>query len=295
MISRRNFCQALAAGAAMLAGPAWAAAPTPATDGRRRINLAARQGMLSQQIVKSAGFAALGVTPAAQISYVRGSAELFEKTLRALRDGNDAFGLVPEPKTAVLIELAKVERAWVDYRAAIDAFLSANDPSAGSLDDLVARNGEVLAAAENHALSVERSYGGTDLPLHIAVAISIAGRQRMLTQKMGKDYALIALGIDAEANRTALAQSVELFGNSLAGLIDGFPMVGLQPAKGAELRERLATVRELWIGLKPALDAIAAGALPSQADIVRISWETNPLLVAMNQAVFLFEEEEHGT
>ncbi len=48
--------------------------------------------------------------------------------------------------------------------------------------------------------------------------INLAGKQRMLTQKMTKELLLIANGIDVDKNRESLKKTAELFENTLKDL-----------------------------------------------------------------------------
>ena len=63
-----------------------------------------------------------------------------------------------------------------------------------------------------------------------ATVINLAGRQRMLTQKMSKEVLLVALGHDADANKANLRNTASLFDRTLKGLKDG---------DSARARERL--------------------------------------------------------
>ncbi len=49
--------------------------------------------------------------------------------------------------------------------------------------------------------------------------INLAGKQRMLTQKMSKEALFIAKGIDVEKNKESLKKTAELFDKTLKGLI----------------------------------------------------------------------------
>lgn len=55
-------------------------------------------------------------------------------------------------------------------------------------------------------------------PLGLSQAINIAGRQRMLTQRIVKNYYLVGIGIDVERTRDALVDAVTLFEAQLAEL-----------------------------------------------------------------------------
>ena len=55
---------------------------------------------------------------------------------------------------------------------------------------------------------------------NITQAINDGGRQRMLTQRMLKNYALIGLGIDVEESRAQAEAAAELFEKQLKDLMD---------------------------------------------------------------------------
>ncbi len=55
----------------------------------------------------------------------------------------------------------------------------------------------------------------------LGVVIDLSGRQRMLTQKMSKEFLLITAGISVQENQVNLAKTVALFDRTLKGLLDG--------------------------------------------------------------------------
>ncbi len=73
-------------------------------------------------------------------------------------------------------------------------------------------------------------------------AIRIAGNQRMLTQKMLKDYSLIGVNIRARKARQDLEQASQLFNQQLAQL-EGF-------VKDDHIKQPLMTVKKLWTDVK---------------------------------------------
>jgi nitrate/nitrite-specific signal transduction histidine kinase len=54
-----------------------------------------------------------------------------------------------------------------------------------------------------------------------ATVINLAGKQRMLTQKMSKEALFVTKGIDADKNKEALSKTEGLFDKTLTGLING--------------------------------------------------------------------------
>ncbi|HHL39733.1 MAG TPA: methyl-accepting chemotaxis protein [Deltaproteobacteria bacterium] len=115
--------------------------------------------------------------------------------------------------------------------------------------------------------------------------LNIAGRQRMLTQKMTKE----ALAIVEGSNSTeALRATAELFDRSLKALIDGDAKMGVPPVSDAELAAQLDKVKGMWDGFKKNIDKFLSGT--HDAESVKYLLANNvPLLKEMNKAVGMYE------
>ena len=87
----------------------------------------------------------------------------------------------------------------------------------------------------------------------IATVINLAGRQRMLTQKMCKEYYLLALGHELASNRTRILGSVGLFARTLRGLQHGDEEQGLPAARDLGIKAQLRSVAELWREYMPLM------------------------------------------
>ncbi len=120
----------------------------------------------------------------------------------------------------------------------------------------------------------------------MATAINLAGKQRMLTQKMTKELLLIANGIDADANKASLQKTAGLFERTLKGLFDGDAELGLPGTKDAAIRGQLETVQKLWADYKPVLDKVDT----SDAGLAKAVKLNIPLLKEMNKAVKMYEK-----
>lgn len=76
--------------------------------------------------------------------------------------------------------------------------------------------------------------------------INLAGKQRMLTQKMSKEALLVGKGIDASGNAENLKKTGNLFDKTLKGLISGDADLGLDTTEDAGIVEQLNKVSGMW-------------------------------------------------
>ncbi len=81
-----------------------------------------------------------------------------------------------------------------------------------------------------------------------ALIINIAGRQRMLTQKISKEvfYNIHKYSTDFRI----INSSMNTFENSLSDLINGNSAKGIYPPQNEKITEKLNQVREMWIPFK---------------------------------------------
>jgi len=117
--------------------------------------------------------------------------------------------------------------------------------------------------------------------------INLAGKQRMLTQKMSKEALFIAKGIDVEKNKEALKKTEELFDKTLNGLINGDKDLNLPKTEDKDILAQLQKVQELWTPFKANIDKVVEGK-SDKATLEAIAKENIPLLKEMNKAVGMY-------
>ena len=124
-----------------------------------------------------------------------------------------------------------------------------------------------------------KSYGGV---------INLAGRQRMLTQKMTKEALFIMAGYD---QREALSKTQALFDTTLRQLIEGDPDLSIPKATNPALKGKLMEVLALWNNFQASLPTLKQGA--SQDQLKKVADGSVLILQEMNAAVKLFEEHSN--
>ena len=132
-----------------------------------------------------------------------------------------------------------------------------------------------------------------------SLVINMAGRQRMLAEKLGKEALAFGLQGDA-ALRGQIETTIVLFEKSLAAL-DGSGAVPLTlkpegpkgelPKASRGASEKLGKVRQHWSGYKALVEQ---GVATGKPDVARIMAQSAEVLKAMNEAVALMQQESEG-
>ncbi len=262
-----------------------------ATDAqaRAKINLAGRQRMLSQRMSKAAFLMALSIEESRHKEMLEESHALFDQTLKGLEHGDTALGLPAEEHDIVRESLQSVAGLWEVFGPLMAGIAAQGGVSEQEISKVARMNTAVLFASDNAVKQMVSTYGETDTSLGIAISINVAGRQRMLSQKMAKETALIGLGYNATDNREKLRETSRLFDNSLSALIDGLPTISL-PAPPSHIRLKLQEVKSIWADLKGICVEIEKGKRIDAFDLTAMASQTDPLLSTMNQAVTLYEQ-----
>lgn len=262
-----------------------------AAEAAQRINIAGRQRMLSQRMAKAACLMATDISFAAAYDQLTQAYGLFERSEAALRIGDEVMGMNPETSTKVLDALAAVTQPWADYKVVIEKGIDDGAIENADLDALDSASLDVLKYMNIAVFKTARDYAAIteDVPLGLTITVDIAGRQRMLTQKAIKEACLMTVAADPTVHAERLAESIELFDQSLKALRDGYEDVGVMAAPTREIDRKLLEVESLWQPVKRTLDRAANGEVLSKRDISRVSRMSEPLLQTMNEAVGLYE------
>jgi len=124
-----------------------------------------------------------------------------------------------------------------------------------------------------------------------STVVNIAGRQRMLSQKMSKDAMAIKAGVAVTESRDSLKDAHDLFQKSLQGLVNGNQTLGLPPTVDTQTLAQMRKVESLWnvfsneiqilVNPNSSTDAINKAAKNIQKTNIN-------LLTTMNKAVGMY-------
>ena len=118
-----------------------------------------------------------------------------------------------------------------------------------------------------------------------AATINMAGRQRMLSQRLAKEALLVAQGVE---QREVVDKTMALFEASHAQLVQGDSTAGINPASDSAVRAQLEKVNTLWSEYRKDIEAYL-----DQADkdyLAAIKDESPKVLSEMNQVVAMMEK-----
>jgi len=117
-----------------------------------------------------------------------------------------------------------------------------------------------------------------------AAAINMAGRQRMLSQKVAKEALLAGQQIES---RESVMKTIALFERSHQALLTGDEELGIQAVEDAGVRQQLSVVERLWRDYKR--DIIAYLDKPGEEMLRAIKQASPEVLKEMNNAVGMLE------
>ena len=266
------------------------AEPTPA-QWRSIINLSGRQRMLTQKMTKEYLLVLAGHNATENRDNLRKTIDLFDTTLGALVDGDDAQNLPPTTNGRILSQLETINREWTTLRGLLEPVASGRAATSADIEKVAAQNLVVLGQMNKAVKMYERTARrGASGGSGAAVRINLAGRQRMLTQRMSKEFLLIHLGVSPKQNAINLRESILLFDLTLEGLLHGDTDLELNATGEDDIRTQLETVHTLWKSFESGvMHILQDDTAVDAAALTAVASENMPLLKNMHKAVQMIQ------
>ena len=233
------------------------------SDINAAINKAGRQRMLSQRMAKAYLQVGQAVDTERSKKILDASISLFDRQLVELKN----FSPTPEIKNTYL----NLERAWLAYK---DALVGAT-PSQGGAKKVMEINEEVLSLAHQGTVQLEKHSGTSEGRL-----INIAGRQRMLSQRMAKFYQALSWNVAPANGNTELEKARQEFVAALRELTSA-------PENTAAIKDELALGQQQWLFFENALTQRGGDRKTAALNVATTS---ERLLEVMNTVTGLYEK-----
>ena len=243
---------------------------------KKTINLAGKQRMLTQRMTKLALQIDMNIQKKENLKKLKEMAALYDSTLEDLKKTTDK---------EVLKKIAQVEKAWKPFYEEVNHLIEGKK-SQEALKYIVEKNEELLHLSDELVKAFEATNTSDNYlekaRLHI---VNVAGRQRMLTQKMTKEKLLIAKG--EKAYDAKLKETVALFDDALNLLVKGDSKKMISKPSNEKIVAQLKVVSKLWSELKP----LYAKKKNSPKELATIITKNPQLLKEMDSMVKMAEKE----
>ncbi|MEC8426910.1 MAG: type IV pili methyl-accepting chemotaxis transducer N-terminal domain-containing protein, partial [Pseudomonadota bacterium] len=136
---------------------------------------------------------------------------------------------------------------------------------------------------------------GSAVMLYMSMAIdpqtiNVAGKQRMLSQKMAKEAMLVGAGVEQEA---VLRKTMALFEVSHGKIINGDPEQGMNPITDKAILKQMDVVGKLWKDYKALLESYLRDQ--SDANTAELKRTSPIILKEMNKAVGMLTKASSET
>lgn len=186
-------------------------------DASQAVNVAGSQRMLSQRMVKAYCQLGLGEFYAEPEQQIIDGSALFERNMTSLTPfiSNGEAGLAA----------SKVRQHWSDFKA-----LVTTTPSRDNARKLLGSAEQLLEATQKMVEAIQSATGATTGPL-----VGLAGRQRMLSQRMAMFHMFKIWGISDEASEKLAQQAHREF-------VEAHNKLQKEPRNTPEITSNLATV-----------------------------------------------------
>lgn len=247
------------------------------------IDLSGKQRMLSQKMTKESFLIRSDIDKATNIDKLKNSSQLFDQTLKGLMQGDKTLNLVAINENAIQEQLKTVQKLWEPFYQEVQKITVGN--AEDSSYTMLEQNNIELLKEMNKAVELYSSQSASNPKLTLANDINLAGKQRMLTQKMGKALLLASNNFKKEAYIEDFKASRQLFTQTLEGLFNGSQPLNLTGTQLPMITDQLKIVDKLWKEHQPTLDAALQGSKIGEA-IAGL----DTILVEMNKAVIQYTQ-----
>ena len=257
-------------------------------DANARLAFSDKLTMYSNRIASSACSFTSSDAPFASRGFLATAAFETNRIVRALERGDPALGISsPEQNNDILDLLADTKNDWTDIDVMAQKILN-GATSEAELADLEGQIQSFTQMSQRLVSAISNQYTDTNsLHLSEAIRLQVAGRQRMLSQKISHQACTIQR-TNAQSAREDMTKTIELFELSAQALRNGMPEVGLIATTDPSLVAALDRVDQIWSELKWPLLGLENGATWDITTLNRMYLRLNELTHEMDKAVVAY-------
>jgi len=241
------------------------------------INLAGKQRMLSQKMTKEA--LALSQGAEKNKEALTKTASLFDKTLNGLISGDKSLKLPATESSEIRNQLQNISGIWKEFYNNVQFVINNSSERNHALSYINSHNVELLKAMNGAVVQMESA--GLEPKV-----INLAGRQRMLSQKISKEAILLAKG---ETTAKELKATADLFATTHKALFKGNG--SMEAVKDSASVAELKDVDRLWKSFSKEINTVVNTSESLNPALAYLQANNVTLLKEMNKAVQMYETE----
>ena len=211
------------------------------------INVAGKQRMLTQRLSKLAIECKFNLM-SNSCKKLKTYSNLYNKTLIGFIKGDSDLNISPVKSKEAIKQIEKITTLWKKFYKNIQT-IQKNPQSI----DFILKNNNKLLDESNRLVKILRDINNSSLSFIEKAQlkiVDIAGRERMLSQKMTKEL-LESIEFNNKKAKESMNKTIELFSNSLDGLINGSNAMGLPKATNPKIKKQLLKVKNIWQKIEP--------------------------------------------
>ncbi len=240
---------------------------------KQLIDLAGKQRMLTQRIAKNAIECSYNLS-SNSCGELEKDRKLYSNVLKLFTLAKSKKRLEPKLFSMVNDELDAIKIAWEPFSNNIKA-LEANSKDKSALNYILKENSRVLELSNNLVVEMLRYYKSqlTQIEQKMLRVVNLAGKERMLSQKMTKEYLEKNILNSKDAN-LRLHKTIKLYSLILNSLLNGSNQLKIPKVTNFDIKNRLKKIEKLWGKVMP----IYLKDNPTKKDI-KVVLAVNPILL----------------
>lgn len=222
-----------------------------------RLNAVGQLGALSQRVISAACNLSADVSPDDSYAVLTNAFFTYQLIVEATLYGDPTLGIVGEesrPRTLQVID--DLNTTWSGLQGAI----TAENVTDAQVEFAISQSSPLLREVEILVSEISAQYADpVELLQADAFLIDLAGKMRMLSQKISKDVCVVSSGFDVLDSRSELEATVSLFDRYLDALQNGLPELGVRPPQTESISDNLQLVSDQWAAIRPTVEDVIAG------------------------------------